>query len=260
MCTCDRALELINEKIDQCITQENESVLRSHLSECDECRGIYEAYSLIQQDLLALEEEPPENFAGQVMFRVKAEQQKKKRKIPFGIIGTAACAAALALVIGFTDVGSFLVPKMESKAMANGSTAMNDSTVMERVSDYSTADTATGAEAPMQASDDAAEPDVYADGWVEDAVEESEQLDVDMGEIVYPELTSYAIVLVYDSFDAIGSYADDLWFDERPEGSFCLIDISLAQEIYDAFPNALRYEINEKAMQAAVEAIILIQE
>ena len=80
MCTCDRALELINEKIDQCITNENESVLCSHLSECDACRSVYEAYSLIQQDLLDLAEEPPENFAGQVMFRVKAEQQKKKRK------------------------------------------------------------------------------------------------------------------------------------------------------------------------------------
>lgn len=261
MCTCDRALELINEKIDQCISQENEAVLRSHLSECDECRGIYETYSLIQQDLLALEEEPPENFAGQVMFRVKAEQQKKKRKAPYGLIGTVACAAALALVIGFTDVGSFLAPKMKSEAMVNGSTSMNDSAMMERTADYSTADSATGTEAPMAAYDDAAEPEVYADGWADDVVEETEQFDADKGDSIYPELTTYTILLAYDSFEAIGSYADSLEFYERPEGLCAIVGIDLAQEIFDAFPNALRYETNQQALAACQdECIILIQE
>ena len=260
MCTCDRALELINEKIDQCISQENEVVLRSHLSECDECRSVYEAYSLIQQDLLALEEEPPENFAGQIMFRVKAEQQKKKRKAPYGLIGTVACAAALALVIGFTDVGSFLAPKMKSEAMVNGSTSMNDNAMMERVADYSTADSATGAEAPMAAYDDAAEPEVFADGCADDVVQVSDQFDADLGEIVYRELSNYAIVLVYDSFDAIGSYADELEFDVRPEGRFCTVSIALAEEIYEKCPNAISYEIYQQAFMAMDEAIILIQE
>jgi len=269
MCTCDRALELINEKIDQCISQENEVVLRSHLSECDECRGVYEAYSLIQQDLLALEEEPPENFAGQVMFRVMSEQQKKKkRKVPFGIIGTAACAAALALVIGFTDVGNFLAPKMKSEAMMNGSTSMNTDSKAERSMEYSLTDEAAEAEAPMSASDedtgyDGADPAEYADDYADDVVvDDSEQLETDKGAPAWPELTSYTILLVYDSVDALGSYAEELeFFYDRPEGAYAIVGIDLAQEIAAACPDALRYETNQQALAACQdECIILIQE
>ncbi|MBE6954514.1 MAG: hypothetical protein E7449_01205 [Ruminococcaceae bacterium] len=266
MCTCDRALELINEKIDQCISQENDAVLRSHLSACDECRSVYESYSLIQQDLLTLEEEPPENFAGQVMFRVMAEQQKKKsRKVPFRIIGTAACAAALALVIGFTDVGSFLVPKMKSEALMNGSTAMSDNAMLERVSDYSTSDTATGTEAPMAASDaaeaDFAEPSEYADGWADDVVvDEAEQFDADKGEAVVRALSDYAVVLIYDSSDLLGDYFLELPFSYGEWGLQCEVSIALAEEIYETCPNASHYEIYQQAYAAMAEAIILIQE
>ena len=255
MCTCDRALELINEKIDQCITHENESVLRAHLSECAECRGTYEAYCLIQQDLLDLQEEPPANFAGQVMFRVLAEQQKKKRKAPFGLIGTIACAAALALVVGITGFPKMMSPKATENAMP-----MAKNTAMESVADYAVADSTNGYEEPMTASDDAVEISNDADGWAYDAVEESEQFDTDMDVADYRELSSYAIVLIYDSYVALGSYADRLVFEERPEGRACTVSIALAEEIYENCPNAISYEIYQEAYMANDAAIILIQE
>ncbi len=101
---CVDYLELIELHIEGQLTPEQETLLQSHLAECDECRALLSAYEEIQAGVASLEAEPPERFASGVMYRIMKETDgapAKKKRFAFGpITGIAAVAAALALLVG----------------------------------------------------------------------------------------------------------------------------------------------------------------
>lgn len=264
MCTCDRARELINEKIDRCIAKEDDAVLFSHLSECDECRGIYEAYSRIQAGLLELEEEPAENFAGQVMFRVMGEKQKKKRRFPVGIAATVACAAALALVIGFGGVTDLLGARAESASfLTNGSSASNTGAADDAAYSVEIADSSSYSSADMDAGYDSYFLDEADDADGAESADESEEREsVSAGGTARkPEFAEYAAILRVKRAEDLGEQGKKLTFIEYEGGLYSEVTLDELNAIYaenDASSSLELEVLNENAEGTAVAVILIL--
>ena len=97
---CEEALVLINQTIDNCISDEDRRALQEHLDSCARCRALLQSYSELQAGLLSLEAEPPARFAQGVMERIVRESGKKRR-FAFGR-ASALCAVAAVLLLALS--------------------------------------------------------------------------------------------------------------------------------------------------------------
>jgi len=98
MCSCEEAIQLMNKQLDEALDAREQAMLSEHLDQCEECRKIIDAYQDLQDGLLSLEKDPPENFAKGVMYRISRDTAPKKR-LPFGRISVLSAAAALLLLL-----------------------------------------------------------------------------------------------------------------------------------------------------------------
>ncbi len=97
---CEDVLLLISGHIDGENTAEEEQALQAHLSVCEECRRVLQAFEEVDAGLIQTKETAPESLCADVMAEIKKETAKKKYRPWFGI----AVAAALTLVIGIGAV------------------------------------------------------------------------------------------------------------------------------------------------------------
>lgn len=103
---CQRYYELISQRLDGELSQEEERELESHLRICPGCRALAEQLSGLHEEFSTLEEVPaPEGFARGVMNRIQAENRKKvvplfKRPQFKAAAGLAACLVLCAGLYG----------------------------------------------------------------------------------------------------------------------------------------------------------------
>lgn len=103
---CQRYYELISQRLDGELSQEEERELESHLRICPGCRALAEQLSGLHEEFSTLEEVPaPEGFARGVMNRIQAEDRKKvvplfKRPQFKAAAGLAACLILCAGLYG----------------------------------------------------------------------------------------------------------------------------------------------------------------
>ncbi len=154
MCTCEEALILMNRAIDNCISEEDRAMLQAHLSECAQCRSIYEAYQQLQAGMLDLTAEVPEQFTKGLMYRISAEGKGRKHRLPFGRASALCAAAALLLLL----VGSGVLKQLGG--MSGASTASADCAVPENAA----VSGSTGGTAKESASDMTGSGYLYAGG------------------------------------------------------------------------------------------------
>lgn len=110
MRSCDETLELISAALDGALTDEEQAVLKEHLSNCPACSALFAELSGLHAAAAQLEEVPaPAGFSDQVMARIAADPfqeppgsaaafpAKKRSRIAWK--GWAATAAAVAVVV-----------------------------------------------------------------------------------------------------------------------------------------------------------------
>ena len=141
---CDQMLELISGHIDGVNTPEQEQQLQDHLSSCEACRKILEAFTQIDSGLAQLQSEPPADLAANVMKQIEAEPVKPARRKFFFGPGTAigAVAAVLALLLGS---GVVSLPDLTTSADSALDQSAPENTAMMAM-DSTTAQTADAAE------------------------------------------------------------------------------------------------------------------
>ena len=107
---CEKYPEMISAYIDGELSEEEKAELEAHLNICEDCRSAFEIYREISEGIALDLEEPPEDFADNVMSRIAAEEGKKRRRVIRSFVGVAACAAiillAMPLAIGTMKAGS----------------------------------------------------------------------------------------------------------------------------------------------------------
>ena len=102
---CEDMMALLQQHIDGEISAQDEALLQSHLQSCETCRALLCAYEQIDAGVAQLQEEPPENMAKGIMYRIAPERYGKKhgqkqRRFYFGGTAIAAAAAVLLLLFG----------------------------------------------------------------------------------------------------------------------------------------------------------------
>lgn len=101
MKACENYIDLMMRSIDRETTPQEEAELRAHMTQCEACRALYEAYRAVDAGVSAAEEEPPETLTAAVMNSIRAEQRQKSPKHllrRFRFTAIAAVAAVLVLV------------------------------------------------------------------------------------------------------------------------------------------------------------------
>lgn len=89
-------VSMLIQSVDGELSEQEEQVLQAHLTHCEHCRSLYLSYRNIQQGIIELEEEPPEQLKNAVMNRIRMDQEKKRpiyilKRMRFTLIAAAAC-------------------------------------------------------------------------------------------------------------------------------------------------------------------------
>lgn len=108
MNTCERYAELISGMIDGELSGEEQRSVLAHIEQCESCRRMYEAFSLVSSAIGDEMVEPPEELSEKVMASVRREAVKRKntkRKQLWRVLTAAACVA---LVCAFVLPGRLL--------------------------------------------------------------------------------------------------------------------------------------------------------
>ena len=100
MISCERAWELLSQRLDEPLSPQETQQLEEHLASCPSCRQDQEELEQLDQALRGLGEvQAPADFAQRVMDQVRAESQEKPKVIPLlrrpqvrALAGLAACA------------------------------------------------------------------------------------------------------------------------------------------------------------------------
>jgi len=117
--------ELVNLKVDDMLTAEQEAELAEHMAACADCRERLEMYLMVRRLSDELLVEPPEDFTSGVMYKVGLEKSKnslKKRFLPH-IFTIAGAAAAIALLIYSGTFKSVTSPELNLASGAADSAA-----------------------------------------------------------------------------------------------------------------------------------------
>lgn len=123
---CQRYYELISQRLDGELTEDEQQELESHLAVCPSCRALDQQLSGLHEDFSDLEEVPaPEGFAQGVMDRIRMEESKKViplfRRPQFK--AAAGLAACLVLCAGLYGAGQLNLPGQDVTAQSAGTTA-----------------------------------------------------------------------------------------------------------------------------------------
>ena len=98
MISCQRCEELINERLDDCLTKEDAPLLDDHLAQCPDCRKLDRDLTSLQEGLKSLAQDPPEGLAAALMAQLEPEpSQPAPKKNRHWLAGL--CAAAVALLV-----------------------------------------------------------------------------------------------------------------------------------------------------------------
>lgn len=123
---CQRYYELISQRLDGELTEDEQQELESHLVVCPSCRALDQQLSGLHEDFFDLEEvAAPEGFAQGVMDRIRMEESKKViplfRRPQFK--AAAGLAACLVLCAGLYGAGQLNLPGQNVTAQSAGTTA-----------------------------------------------------------------------------------------------------------------------------------------
>lgn len=119
MSGCDYYQELISRMLDEDLTRDERAALAEHLGTCRECTAMYQAFSILSDNLSTDLEEPPEELTdnimaeirrGEIMRRNRAENHRRSEQRKSGglrltrqmksLVAAAACVALLIAAIG----------------------------------------------------------------------------------------------------------------------------------------------------------------
>lgn len=95
---CEYYREKISCLIDGELSPDETAELEAHISECSECRALYDAFTAVSAAVSGGMEEPPESIAPAVMQEVRAIAGRKKRGVWIKCLSAAACLALVVLV------------------------------------------------------------------------------------------------------------------------------------------------------------------
>ena len=90
--------ELAQSLVDGLLPESARAQHQAHVDRCESCRALVESYAALADALDDLDAPlPPPDFTDVVMQRIEAREQVRawERRLAFGILGAAACAACL---------------------------------------------------------------------------------------------------------------------------------------------------------------------
>ena len=130
---CEQIYELLSARLDGALSAEDEARLQAHLDACPDCRRLYEAMASIEEKTAELAVPAPEGLKRGVMYRIRQESGKQKKKRGYWGAGTGfgLIAAVLVLLVG-TGVIRLPRPQTAAKASAGGATVSHSSPSAEK--------------------------------------------------------------------------------------------------------------------------------
>lgn len=119
MSGCDYYQELISRMLDEDLTRDERAALAEHLGTCRECTAMYQAFSILSDNLSSDLEEPPEELTDNIMAEIRREEIVRRNRAENhrrgeqhksgglrltrqmkSLIAAAACVALLIAAIG----------------------------------------------------------------------------------------------------------------------------------------------------------------
>ena len=130
---CEQIYELLSARLDGALSAEDEARVQAHLDACPDCRRLYEAMASIEEKTAELAVPAPEGLKRGVMYRIRQESGKQKKKRGYWGAGTGfgLIAAVLVLLVG-TGVIRLPRPQTAAKASAGGATVSQPSPSAEK--------------------------------------------------------------------------------------------------------------------------------
>ena len=105
MTDCEKALELISERLDGPLAAEDAAWLEAHLAACPDCRALQADFAALHQQLPLLAAQPPAELREGVMEAIRASKvtpfQGKKRQWRWKSLASLAAVLALVFVGGY---------------------------------------------------------------------------------------------------------------------------------------------------------------
>ena len=130
---CEQIYELLSARLDGALSAEDEARVQVHLDACPDCRRLDEAMASIEEKTAELAVPAPEGLKRGVMYRIRQESGKQKKKRGYWGAGTGfgLIAAVLVLLVG-TGVIRLPRPQTAAKASAGGATVSHPSPSAEK--------------------------------------------------------------------------------------------------------------------------------
>ena len=105
MTDCEKALELISERLDGPLAAADAAWLEAHLAACPDCRALQADFAALHQELPLLAARPPEALKDKVMEAVHASKvtpfQGKRKQWQWRSLASLAAVLALVFVGGY---------------------------------------------------------------------------------------------------------------------------------------------------------------
>ncbi len=130
---CEQIYELLSARLDGALSAEDEARVQAHLNACPDCRRLYEAMASIEKKTAELAVPAPEGLKRGVMYRIRQESGKQKKKRGYWGAGTGfgLIAAVLVLLVG-TGVIRLPRPQTAAKSSVVGATVSHPSPSAEK--------------------------------------------------------------------------------------------------------------------------------
>ena len=130
---CEQIYELLSARLDRALSVEDEARVQAHLDACPDCRRLYEAMASIEKKTAELAVPAPEGLKRGVMYRIRQESGKQKKKRGYWGAGTGfgLIAAVLVLLVG-TGVIRLPRPQTAAKSSVVGATVSHPSPSAEK--------------------------------------------------------------------------------------------------------------------------------
>ena len=114
---CEEILVLMNEKLDGCITPEDELTMNEHLRRSESSRALFEKLKQADEGLRAGQIEPPSQLRSGVMKAIRQEKSGRTSRKTWGIVAAVAAVAALFAILA--GIGVVQMPGMQNGQQAN---------------------------------------------------------------------------------------------------------------------------------------------
>ena len=237
MKACENYIERIMDSIDGVLSEQEEQALQAHLASCEGCRGLYQAHRNIQDGILGMEEEAPENLSRAVMSAIRQEKEKSSplyylKRAKFTLIAVAACL----IVVVAHSFGGF---------GSSGAEADSSGAVLEMRAAPEAAMEAPAAEpAEPEAGEGAAFMPTY------DAVEETEEFAVEEAAPKAPETELFDEEIQEAQSDAVWVMSSVLDAMTRDSYFGDLVELFgfTEEKLYEVFPEAEKLTLSQGAV------------